>query len=298
MIPPPPMFFVDGSGNPKSDEEMCRLMKVMEKPGESFVSHIRDDHETIQFIEAGFAGDRALGEGLQDYGLSAQPPPGTQGELTNKATKWVEAIGEGYESSPDCGCVKPDVELTMKSDLKGTAPGGFMTAQASATLRLEPDSTGLIYHGNTPLVHGAYVVQPIPAGCQATYAPTGGALDVKEARFDVPGEGAMTIELLVQPTNSGGTLTMTCPKIGAVSVPLIPFSQEWRYVHEADRQELHYRLDQFEIAPAGLRRGTHAHRQQGRDADGGAGGRHGHGHHEVRALGAAPGVGLMSLHCS
>ena len=133
MIPPPPMFFVDGSGNPKSDEEMCRLMKVMEKPGESFVSHIRDDHETIQFIEAGFAGDRALGEGLQDYGLSAQPPPGTQGELTNKATKWVEAIGEGYESSPDCGCVKPDVELTMKSDLKGTAPGGFMTAQASAT---------------------------------------------------------------------------------------------------------------------------------------------------------------------
>ena len=94
-------------------------------------------------------------------------------------------------------------------------------------------------------------MQPIPAGCQATYTPTGGALDVKEARFDVPGEGAMTIELLVQPTNSGGTLTMTCPKIGAVSVPLIPFSQEWRYVHEADRQELHYRLDQFEIAPAG-----------------------------------------------
>jgi hypothetical protein len=64
MVPPPPMAFVNADGSAKSDEELCRQMKVMERTGESFVSHIRDDHETIQFIEAGFAGDRALGEGL------------------------------------------------------------------------------------------------------------------------------------------------------------------------------------------------------------------------------------------
>jgi hypothetical protein len=252
MIPPRPMFFVDEGGSPKSDEEMCRLMKRMEKPGESFVSHIRDDHETIQFIEAGFAGDRALGEGLQDYdGLSVQPPPGTQGELTNKATKWVEAIGEGYESSPDCGCVKPDVELTMKSDILGTAPGGSMTSQATATVRLERDSTGMIYRGNAPLVHGPNAVQPIPAGCQASYAPSEGALDIKEVRVEVPDDGTMTIDLLVQPTNSGGNMTLTCPKLGSFNVPLMPFSQNWRYAHERDRQELHYHVKDFEIATGG-----------------------------------------------
>lgn len=251
MIPPRPMFFVDEGGNPKSDEEMCRLMKRMERPGESFVSHIRDDHETIQFIEAGFAGDRALGEALAENNLTAEPPPGTQGELTNKATKWVEAIGDGYEASPDCGCVKPDVELTMKSDITGKAPGGFMSAQATATVRLEKDSTGLLYHGTTPLVHGPYVMQPIPPGCRVTYAPSGGTLDVKEVRFQVPDDGAMTIDMLVQPTNSGGNMTLTCPKAGTFNVPLMPFAQEWRYVHERDRQELHYHLNEFEISGGG-----------------------------------------------
>jgi hypothetical protein len=256
MIPPPPMFFVNEDGSDKSDDELCRQMKRMEPSGEKFVSHIRDDHETIQFIETGFAGDRALGEGLKDYGLEAEPPPGTQASLTEKAKKWVEAVGEGYSSSPECGCVKPNVELEMKSDLQGIAQGKTMSAHVTATVKLAPDSAGLSYHGTAPLVHGTYTMPPLPPGCRVAFAPAGGDLDVKDVRFEIPDEGAMTIQLLVQPTNSGGFMTLTCPKIPPTNMPVLPFAQEWRFVHEPDRADLYYRFDQFDVpdGPAGSER--------------------------------------------
>ncbi len=251
MIPPRPMFFVNEDGSDKSDEELCKLMKAQETTGEKFVSHIRDDHETIQFIEAGFAGDRALGEGLKDNGLEAEPPPGTQEELTRKAKEWVDGMGEGYESSPDCGCVKPEVELTMKSDLKGISQGQAMTAQVTSTVRLARDSSGLLYYGQAPLQHGTYTMPPLPPGCRIAFAPSGGTLDVKEARFDVPEDGPLTIQLAVQPTNSGGTMTLTCPRIPPTTMPAFISAQEWRFVHEPDRKDQHYYFDQFEVPTGG-----------------------------------------------
>ena len=252
MVPPPPMAFVNADGSDKSDEDLCRQMKAMERTGESFISHIRDDHETIQFIEAGFAGDRALGEeGLTENSLTREPPPGTQADLTAKATKWVEAMGEGYESSPDCGCVKPDVELIMKTDMKGIAQGQTMTAQVSATVKLERDSSGATYHGKAPLVHGTYTMPPLPPGCSISFAPTGGTLDVKEASFEFPDGGPMKITLGVQPTNSGGTMTVTCPRMRPVVMPAFITAQEWRFVHERDRRDLHYYFDRFELATGG-----------------------------------------------
>lgn len=98
--PGAPVFFVG-----KSDEELCLQMKQFERTGEKFVEHIDNDHGEIQFIAAAFAGDRALGEGLRDYGLKVEPPPGTQAELTAKARNWVEHLGEAYSASKECGCV-------------------------------------------------------------------------------------------------------------------------------------------------------------------------------------------------
>ena len=92
------MFFVG-----KSDKEICLQMKRFEPTGESFVEHIRNDHNGTQLIAAAFKGDRALGEGLKDYGLVVEKPPGTQGELTEKARKWVKAMGGQFVGSPECG---------------------------------------------------------------------------------------------------------------------------------------------------------------------------------------------------
>jgi hypothetical protein len=98
-IPHPSVFFVG-----KSDEELCLQMKGFSPTGDHFVEHIFNDHGDIQFIAAGFAGDRALGEqGLIDNSLVAEPPPGTQAELTAKARRWSEIVGDGWRPNP-CGC--------------------------------------------------------------------------------------------------------------------------------------------------------------------------------------------------
>jgi hypothetical protein len=115
MQPGDPVFFVG-----KSDEELCLQMKRFEKTGDEFIEHIHNDHGGIQFIAAGFAGDRALGEGLRDYSLTIEKPPGTQAELTARARKWVELLGEGYSASPECGCVvKLEGKFTYTDSLSG-----------------------------------------------------------------------------------------------------------------------------------------------------------------------------------
>jgi hypothetical protein len=100
-IPGAPVFFVG-----KSDEELCLQMKRFEHTGELFVEHLLNDHGGIQFIAAGFAGDRALGaQGLADFSLAVEKPPGTQADLVAKARRWTDILGDGYQSSPECGCV-------------------------------------------------------------------------------------------------------------------------------------------------------------------------------------------------
>lgn len=117
-IPGEPVFFVG-----KSDEELCTQMKFFEPDPAHFVGHIRDDNGGIQFIAAGFAGNRALDEqSLRDYGLVVEKPPGTQAALTAKAQRWVDLVGEGYASSPGCGCKKPALVGTFTQSATGGMP--------------------------------------------------------------------------------------------------------------------------------------------------------------------------------
>jgi hypothetical protein len=118
--PGSPVFFTD-----KDDEELCLQMKRFEHTGDEFVEHIHNDHGGIQFIAAAFVGDRALGEGLQDYRLSIERPPGSQAELTAKARKWVDLLGDGYSASPECGCV---VKLEGKFTYTDSLSGAFSDA--------------------------------------------------------------------------------------------------------------------------------------------------------------------------
>jgi hypothetical protein len=163
---PAPVLFFPG----KSDEQLCKQMKQFEPTGESFVSHIHDDHGGIQFIAVGFAGDRALGEGLRDYGLTVEKPPGTQAELTEKARKWVELLGHGYEASPECGCVLPKVKLGIRHVIVSDIPNGLPSreeSEAKFEVELEPvgEATPGLYQGEHNLTREIRLT--VPQECKA-----------------------------------------------------------------------------------------------------------------------------------
>jgi hypothetical protein len=166
--PGPPLFFPG-----KSDEQLCKQMKQFEHTGEGFVGHIHDDHGGIQFIAAGFAGDRALGEGLRDYGLTIEKPPGTQAELTEKARKWVELLGPGYEASPECGCVLPKVKLGIHHTIVSEIPNGLPSKEESDVrfeVELEPtgEATPGMYHGEHSMTRRIRLT--VPPDCRANAA--------------------------------------------------------------------------------------------------------------------------------
>lgn len=241
-VPGEPMFFVG-----KSDKEICLQMKRFEPTGESFVEHIRNDHNGTQLIAAAFKGDRALGEGLKDYGLVVEKPPGTQGELTEKARKWVKAMGGQFVGSPECGCVKPSIDLKMTSDWTGTGSGNTVTAAVSVTVPLKPDTSGLVFKGTAPLKHGKYTMTA-PQGCRVDLKPSGGQLEVTQARFDIAADQRMTISLGVVPTTSGGTMRFICPQMALPIMPILPWSGEWQYLHQGDIVGREYHFDKFESA--------------------------------------------------
>ena len=137
-VPPPGQFFHD-----RSDEALCKQMKMSNSTPERYVGHIRNDHEGIQFIAAGFKGDRALGEdGLKEIHKKAEPPPGTQLELTDKAQRYVDLLGKnGYSASSECGCVMPGIKLEVHHTqlTEGTGgPGWREYSEAKFEVRLPP----------------------------------------------------------------------------------------------------------------------------------------------------------------
>jgi hypothetical protein len=164
---PPPMFFVHPNGARKSAEQLCRQMKEQEPTRKGFVGHIENDHEGIQFIAAAFVGDRALGkEGLEQYKLTAQPPPGSQGQLTEKAQDWVDILGEGgYKASRECGCVMPKIKLEVHHTEVMSVPHGLPSKEESDVkfqVNLEPagdDKPGL-YLGQRSLTRTIKMTLP------------------------------------------------------------------------------------------------------------------------------------------
>jgi hypothetical protein len=150
MIPNPPVFFVDGKGKPKSNEELCLQMKRMEENADSFESHIKKDHNTIQFIKAGYAGDRALGdEELARLELKREPPKGTQADLAAKASKWVKLLDGNWKEPPGtpasppskCGCVMPEIKLEVHHTQISEYPKGLPSkeeSEAKFEVKLEP----------------------------------------------------------------------------------------------------------------------------------------------------------------
>lgn len=203
--PGEPVFFVG-----KSDEELCLQMKRFELTGEKFVEHIFNDHGDIQFIAAAFVGDRALGEGLKDYGLTIEKPPGTQAELTAKARKWVDLLGEAYSASHECGCVvKLEGQFTYTDSLSGVL-------------------------SNVTKVTGNLLWKPEEEGKRSS--PTFG--DVPSVSFK-PTEGEITVEMQFNNTALGGpgscygngkkTFTVDQMTPGALRYMLLEIAADGRY---------------------------------------------------------------------
>jgi len=241
-VPGPPMFFAG-----RSDEAICMQVKEFGGTGPDFVEHIRHDHNGIQFIAAGFKGDRALDkQSLADYDLVIEKPPGTQEQLTEKARDWVKAMGGEFVGSAECGCVTPKIELSMSSEWKGTDGSKTVTAKVKATVELTADSSGVVYTGHAPLQHVRYTAPGL--GCRVVMSPEGGVLEVKEARFDVADDKRMTISLAVAPTTSGGTMTYFCPKASPITVPLMPWAGQWSFLHLPDLIGHAFHFDEFDAA--------------------------------------------------
>jgi hypothetical protein len=236
----------------RSDEQICMQFKEFEPTGQSFVEHIRHDHGNIQFIAAGFKGDRALdAQSLADHDVVIEKPPGTQEQLTKKARDWVKAMGGNWVGSPECGCVKPRIDLKMTSEWIATGKGSTITERVSVTVPLKPDTSGLVFKGTAPIEHGLHSVTGIiEPSCRVDMKPTGGELAVTEARFDIAGDQRMTISLAVAPTMGGGTMTFICPKMPyqIPVLPILPWSGEWQYLHQPDLIGNDYHFDEFESA--------------------------------------------------
>src|SRR5919112_2732932 len=206
MVPPREDLLFVG----KSDEELCLQMKHHEKTGKEFVAHIFIDHDStnVQFIAAGFKGDRALGQqGLKDYGLKAESPPGNQADLTAKARKWVDLLGEqGYTASPECGCGMPKIKLEVHHTQSMEVPRGLPSKEASDVkfqVELEPageDKPGFFLgeHSLTRTIN-----MTLPRNCKGTASrperwqlwalidSVSGSIKVAQVAFDALPKGSI-----------------------------------------------------------------------------------------------------------
>lgn len=126
LVAPKPMLW-DG----KDDEELCIQMKQFEPTGAQFVDHLKTDHNEIEFIDAAFHGDRALGDKLDEFDLKVDPPPGTQADLVARAQKWVDLVGHGYTASDKCGCVMPKIKLEIDHTIMLEVPNGLPSKEES-----------------------------------------------------------------------------------------------------------------------------------------------------------------------
>lgn len=236
----------------QSDGALCAQAKARLRNAGRYVNHFINDNGGTRFIEAAFVGDRALNESAQAMveAFRREPPPGTQGDLIGHAKDYVSALGGELVGSPSCGCVRGKIELLMTSDWTGTAEGNTTTAHVTAMVPLEADSSGLVFTGRAPLTHGSYTVTT-PPGCRVDMKPSGGELGVTEARFGFSGETGMAILLAVEPTMSGGTMHFICPEtpLPLGPMPLMPWTGEWKYVHQPDLIGETYHFDQFETVP-------------------------------------------------
>ena len=248
MIAPEPMQWVKA----KDDEELCSLVKRHEENADSFVSHVTIDHGEIQFLKAAFEGRRALDAATMDtYDVVEERPPGSMQSLIAHGTRWAKLIGKHWKDSDDCGCVPPDVELTMRSEVTGTMQGMSTVGDFSAIVKLKDDTAGAVYRGTAPIKYGTfkYSMGSIP-GCTMAYKPGTGTLEVTHVRFTSDQNGNTKISIGVRAEDERGAMAYTCYG-RTVDRPIMALGSGWQTAHERDLVDRDYVFNDFEIVSNG-----------------------------------------------
>jgi len=141
-VPGSAMFFVG-----RSPRELCMQFKQFAPSGPAeFITHVT--HEAgPQFIATAFLGTRALNtlgevtyEAAMGHPLTADPPPGGHAQLIADGTTWANAIGAGWNESPECGCAVSGAwhgTVTARGSFVGAGMPGELHVSSHATVMLE-----------------------------------------------------------------------------------------------------------------------------------------------------------------
>lgn len=142
-VPGEAMFFVG-----RSPKDLCiQFKQFAPSGGAEFVTHITHEPTGPQFIATGFLGTRALNtlgevtyEEVMGHPPTADKPPGSHQQLIADATSWANAIGSGWNETPECGCETSGAwhgTVTALAVFQGAGMPGTMTITSSATVLLE-----------------------------------------------------------------------------------------------------------------------------------------------------------------
>jgi hypothetical protein len=123
-----------GTSNEKPGIQLCRQQKTLfAGDGPRFIRHMRNDDGGVQFIQAAYAGIRALNKEDQDRAdiksVFPDPPRSmTRVQMSDRALKWVDAMNGGMPEPEECGCVEMQYALRVKfhGTWRPPVPGGFI----------------------------------------------------------------------------------------------------------------------------------------------------------------------------
>jgi hypothetical protein len=241
MMAPEPMQWVKATDN----EQLCILVKSFEDHPDTFIDHVASDHGEIQFVAAAFAGNRGLDSASMDtYDVVTERPPGTIERLIEHGMGWARLVGAHWKDSPDCGCVKPRVELIMRGEIIGNTQGETISGEFNSTVMLEPDTLS-VYTGTSTVSLGNFTF-PTPPGCTVTHSIQPSNVVVKELRFGT--DASDGISLSVFPDNTVGSHTITCPNFPQpLTMPVFTPMQQWRFAHGRDLRGTDYFFNDFEV---------------------------------------------------
>jgi len=208
-LPGDAMFFAG-----RSPTDLCMQFKMFAPGGGAeFVRHIEHEPGLPQFIKNAFVGDRALntaGEVAYESATGqmpvAEPAPGVHGDFVILARNWANAIGSGWNESPECGCAVSGAwhgTITAKGSFVGAGMPGELLVSSHATVMLESVPTPSFASGQRVRAYQATGGQ-VSWGVLATGACRGSAsgtfaLDT----LDV--DGNPMAELRLENVTGGGT---------------------------------------------------------------------------------------------
>jgi hypothetical protein len=135
LAPAPAMQWnLPGTSKEKPGIELCRQQKTLfAGDGPRFIRHMRNDDGGVQFIQAAYAGMRALNTDGQDVAdiksVFPDPPRSmTRAQMSDRAVKWVDAMNGGMPDPEECGCVEMQyaLQVQFRGSWRPPTPGGFI----------------------------------------------------------------------------------------------------------------------------------------------------------------------------